>query len=64
MRLKKLDWEVIEELYFNEKYSITELSKLYNVTRVAIYDHFKRHKRSSFKKLWDFAKRMFAWESN
>ena len=46
MRLTKKEWKTIEFLHFKEDYTMREISKLYPVSRVALYDHFRNLKRS------------------
>lgn len=61
MRPTKKEWKTIEFLYFNEDYTIREISKLYTISRVALYDHFRKLKRPFFQKLFNFIKKMFIW---
>jgi predicted DNA-binding protein YlxM (UPF0122 family) len=63
MRLTKKEWKTIEWLHFKEDYTMREISKLYPVSRVALYDHFRNLKRSFPQKLINFVKNMFVWEN-
>lgn len=63
MRLTKKEWKTIEWLHFKEDYTMREISKLYPVSRVALYDHFRNLKSSFPQKLINFVKKMFVWEN-